>query len=132
LKETTVFEIDHIKPSKPMFLSFANKYFKEFLELTREKIEKGTFDQIGFGMQTEQYFLLNVTLTKRNLPTRAVREYTSILYLTMQNGNVHGELIGKNLRSENPGHLANETLQYFNGMVEGFRNEYLLQKESDK
>jgi hypothetical protein len=130
-KELKEFKLKTDSANQVQYLNYANRFFSSFLELTKVRFEKGTFAEMSFGIHEENYFLLRLRLNDKNLPRRATKENSLILFLNLVDKKVHGELIGKGLGSNDPEDLAKKTFDYFDKMIEKYKVEYKIQQEAD-
>ncbi|MDD4822031.1 MAG: hypothetical protein PHI48_05685 [Bacteroidales bacterium] len=98
-------------------LNYGNSFFSELISLFKNKLEEHVFDSFGFGIQSEDLFLLSIVLNKHRFPKNFATDHNYILRFTEKQGKVIGEIAGKNIKSDSYKTLSKQTFELIEKMI---------------
>jgi hypothetical protein len=118
--QTENFEIlnSETNDSSKKMLNYGNSYFSELISLFKNNLEENVFTSFGFGIHSDDLFLLSIDLNKERFPKNFVTEQEFILRFSEKQGKIFGEIAGKNLKSDNYKILSKQTYEYIDKMIQ--------------
>lgn len=120
--ENINFNRDIFLPETKKHLNLANSFWKEFLPLINNKFDDKLLEEMSYGIQAPEYFLVNYSVSKEKGKRKTHDLSDSIIIRVTEDENSELNLIaiGKNIIEKDPALFAKKVTEYVNDKVTKF------------
>ncbi|MDD4993746.1 MAG: hypothetical protein PHR83_16110 [Paludibacter sp.] len=108
---------DDPKDYSKKMINYGNNFFSELISLFKSNLEENIFESFGFGIHSEDLFLLSIDFNNKRFPENFSTKQDFILRFTERQGKIIGEIVGKNIKSDDYKTLSKQTFEFITNII---------------